>query len=1267
MPNLTYRVGANLISVLDGHKKDDLKQQLVSITKEAKIPETEFSLTTLFSHQFATNQKPKEIANLFPLPYIAGKYHTTTDPIVRSEYLARIKELLVLLAAENKKDWQADVAFPDIVTFALTNKLPREFLLTILPFIPEHHKFGLLKEVLAENPTAVCVFFEAVHDKLVLEEYIELVGLAIKSNHFSVINGLLNKELLNQVDLSIRKKWAELILVQENTDHALFVKKLLDSGVNLEPTWLNTAIIRRKPHIAALLLKEKANPNFPDESGKTAAHCAAATGQLSFFTLLNYYGADFTIPDLDGRLPEQLTEDAAIKERLKSLTQPLVASEPEPENTTTIKYTKLAIRGGGVKGTAYPYAIKEAAQKGLFKLDDLDGVAGASAGAITAALIALGYNEDELEQIMGNLNLLDFVDPIDASFNQQKDALQRLIANFSGGIASGALWTALSPGDVSKAKALIDTVTTHKGIMKGDIFLDWIRARIKDKIKDSKLSAFLQEHPELVTFQDLADAGFKDLRVVATDVNRAHAVWFSAKETPHAIVADAIRASMSFPIAFRPHKYYIRVDKDGEFTREVHPDYTDVDLIDGGVMDNYPVRAFDKDMSSKQQTYNPNVIGLYLATPDEKLEFERGIKAAAKKIDGGFGYFSALIGSLLYHQEHTHLESTDSERTIYINTRDVGAMDFDASQEKLFQLAQEGRQGIHDFLNRRCGHHPLQALSPTTLQLLIEFGGAKIQRVEPHRIAIHLSQLLLRPEQIIRLYANCTDTELLHLRTLVNPNNSRDENGNSALHLAYAICDKLQAHLRSASTVTEQKQIKAHLSKAMKLRDNLLSINANARAKNNAGKTPEEMTADDLLEADGRDFLTTADKIAVEQLQIKLESAEARSKLFSQASLKFSAEISELSAKLKMKEEETKRLLEHNEQQASKISQHEQEIRENLKFYTKNIEEAKQQIALHREMLSQTKEGYDQLATQLQKREEELEELQRQHKLLYEEHTKLQQLRKEQEKQFFALTQLHQTLELELAKLHELQAARDKELATLRLEYESQGRELSRVHKLQEARDQELSSLRLKHESVGAELTQVRRLHEACTEELSQLQLGYKAKEEELSTLHLQFATQETELSELRQQHTALGEERDELRRQLADKEGDNQELRRQVDNKDLQITELRARLRAQIRTQQHGFFKSALDTLREHTDTLAQEKESFFSMNHERKDGKRIAIGRLVQKIADESNSNKTLAELIEESDTEHVLRAGFFSRRTSGMLDHLIEAENREMLELS
>ena len=55
----------------------------------------------------------------------------------------------------------------------------------------------------------------------------------------------------------------------------------------------------------------------------------------------------------------------------------------------TYNFRNLVFEGGGVKGIAYAGALKELEKKGL--LTSLQRVAGTSAGAITATLLAVGY------------------------------------------------------------------------------------------------------------------------------------------------------------------------------------------------------------------------------------------------------------------------------------------------------------------------------------------------------------------------------------------------------------------------------------------------------------------------------------------------------------------------------------------------------------------------------------------------------------------------------------------------------------------------------------------------------------------------------------------------------------------------------------------------------------------------------------------------------------------------------------------------------------
>jgi predicted acylesterase/phospholipase RssA len=80
------------------------------------------------------------------------------------------------------------------------------------------------------------------------------------------------------------------------------------------------------------------------------------------------------------------------------------------ENVTThpSEIRNVVFEGGGVKGVAYCGALHELERSGMAR--QVTRVAGASAGAITAALVATGYSAEELADTMIALNFPSFED-----------------------------------------------------------------------------------------------------------------------------------------------------------------------------------------------------------------------------------------------------------------------------------------------------------------------------------------------------------------------------------------------------------------------------------------------------------------------------------------------------------------------------------------------------------------------------------------------------------------------------------------------------------------------------------------------------------------------------------------------------------------------------------------------------------------------------------------------------------------------------------------
>lgn len=160
--------------------------------------------------------------------------------------------------------------------------------------------------------------------------------------------------------------------------------------------------------------------------------------------------------------------------------------------------TNLVFEGGGVKGVAYCGALAVLGDRRL--LPAVSRVAGTSAGAITAALVAVGYSPEELTDIMLALDFRTFEDG-------RLEGPARILEDY--------------------------------GWYRGKAFLQWMRRQVQAKLGS----------PD-ATFGDVSDRLQVDLRVVATNLATRSAQVFSTAATRDVPVAEAVRMSMSIPLFF---------------------------------------------------------------------------------------------------------------------------------------------------------------------------------------------------------------------------------------------------------------------------------------------------------------------------------------------------------------------------------------------------------------------------------------------------------------------------------------------------------------------------------------------------------------------------------------------------------------------------------------------------------------------------------------------------------------------------------------------
>ena len=261
-------------------------------------------------------------------------------------------------------------------------------------------------------------------------------------------------------------------------------------------------------------------------------------------------------------------------------------------------------------------------------------VAGTSAGSIAAFLLSIGLTGAEITNILS-----------DTQFKQFQDETFGLIRN---------IWR----------------LFYKYGICSGDTFVEWARQILESK----------HLYPD-ITFADFERIKqTKNLFIVATNVTKGCSEVFSHETTPNVRVVDALRMSMSIPF------YYAAVK------------YNNCHYVDGGVLNNYPIRIFDdirfnpnlKECNGRK--INPNTIGFRLDTTDE-------LKSPAKTKTTNIINFAISIFDLIYgYAQNNILDEGDWERTIRICIDNVSAVDFNLTNEQKLNMVKSGFNSTKEFL-----------------------------------------------------------------------------------------------------------------------------------------------------------------------------------------------------------------------------------------------------------------------------------------------------------------------------------------------------------------------------------------------------------------------------------------------------------------------------------------------------------------------------------------------------------------------------------------
>lgn len=349
-------------------------------------------------------------------------------------------------------------------------------------------------------------------------------------------------------------------------------------------------------------------------------------------------------------------------------------ADPAVEGGRKQLLADLALEGGGVKGIGLVGAILALSDAGY----TFRGVAGTSAGAIAASLVAAlslpGHDMAELKAIMDSLVFGNFM---------PNGKLHQFLDDHFGPIADR----------IVDASILL----RQPGIYSGDYLTEWLRPELArlgvHTFSDLKLTASGDPGMSLPAGHEYS------LVVHASDITRevlVHLPWEYSnygRAADEMAVADAVRASMSIPFFFDPVAFVagpadIALPLPDGSSVQRHYDGGTVTWVDGGMLNNFPIHAFDRvdGKPPRWPTIGVRLSALQTSFPPDKAS-TTSLSIASKS-----------LSTMLNEGDAYGVDAATAGRTIFVDNAGIGTTNFAINKEQQDTLFLNGVSAATDFL-----------------------------------------------------------------------------------------------------------------------------------------------------------------------------------------------------------------------------------------------------------------------------------------------------------------------------------------------------------------------------------------------------------------------------------------------------------------------------------------------------------------------------------------------------------------------------------------
>jgi NTE family protein len=376
----------------------------------------------------------------------------------------------------------------------------------------------------------------------------------------------------------------------------------------------------------------------------------------------------------------------------------------------------LVFEGGGAKGTVFVGAIEVFENEGC----EFDRLLGTSAGAITATLLAAGYNSQELLQV-----LAETVDgkPVFTQFLgtpppfTEEDIRKSTIRAFLESVDFSLL-----PDFIEEKldERIVRTLATQPrfrhlfsfiergGWYAADAFLDWMRQKLDDVYAKQVEKGTIEAQPRSfgdMNLDEFHHATGRELTVVASDTTAERMLVLNHRTAPRCPVVWAARMSMSVPLLWQE----VRWQPDwGAYQSQTITGHA---IVDGGLLSNFPIELFVSDDKQVVDVMGPkqsgNVLGFLI---DESLPVtgapEKAAPAQALDLSKlpTVQRIHQLINTTTSAHDKAVIEAFE-RMVVRLPAKGYGTTEFDMSVARQQALVEAGRQQMRRFFDE----HPTAA------------------------------------------------------------------------------------------------------------------------------------------------------------------------------------------------------------------------------------------------------------------------------------------------------------------------------------------------------------------------------------------------------------------------------------------------------------------------------------------------------------------------------------------------------------------------------